>query len=944
MDTMTGSSLTNLGRPGRTEPFASLVIQVAGEDIHVHDLSAPVIRLGRGDDNDICLPVSYASRHQAVLRRTPHGYRLEVPDDATVPLILRGRVVEGEIELAPGDFLRLTGPEPGEMLTILYLLAGDSPHPAAGTLPLLEGETVRIGSDEDNDLGVGHPLLARHHAEISRREGHLFLTDLGSGLTQLNGTVVTGVAVLQPGDRLRLAGLRLVVSPAGLQYASADALIGTRRARLLPEDLLTQMRGTGGVLIEAQHLTRRARGTTILDDVSLRVRPRELVVVVGSSGAGKSTLLAVLAGQRKPTSGRVLIDGSSLYENFDAFRTGIGFVPQRDIVHLDLTVFEALDYAAQLRLPPGTTAEERHARVEEVMADLELTERRDVLVRSLSGGQLKRVSIGAELISSPSLFFLDEPTSGLDPRTETELMHLLRRLADGGRTIILTTHATKNVLLADKILFVVRGGRVAWFGSLLDGLAHFDRYRNERERRDRPMAFDEIYQLVEDPGRGIPQDWAERYQHDPAHARYASPEARSEERREPPRPAPGVSAPRQLVIQTSRNLTLLVRDRFALLLILVVPWGLACLDFLITTRHMFDPVHGDPLRITITTGTLVVDAMLVGALTQMREIVKETDVYRRERLVNLKIPAYVSSKVSLAALLALYQAIAWVTIRYVAVQMPGGFHDALIVYITMVLTVLAGMMLGLLASAVAPGEGSVALIVAVLIIPQVLFNGSLLPLPKLSALARTQTAIMPARWAFEALVSESRVGRQLVTDPNWHLTTAQRDRLSALQERRSPCLGLNIFTECTYPGIRSYATPALHQPPPASPALPAAPGLPPRPHTTSSGYPVPSAATAQDLPAVLTQYQRRLSGYVQRTQGAEIRYLRSLTRYEQRYAAWSAARTKPIATAEGVLDTAYADFGPIYNASIVGRWFTLLGIIVVLIAITLGIRKARELT
>jgi ABC-type multidrug transport system ATPase subunit len=117
---------------------------------------------------------------------------------------------------------------------------------------------------------------------------------------------------------------------------------------------------------------------------------------------------------------------------------------------MELTIYQALDYAAQWRMPSDTTKEEREKRVMEVLADLDLTHRKDVQISGLSGGQQKRVSIGVELLTKPGLFFLDEPTSGLDPGTETALMQLMRRLADQGRTIILITHATKNVMLADR--------------------------------------------------------------------------------------------------------------------------------------------------------------------------------------------------------------------------------------------------------------------------------------------------------------------------------------------------------------------------------------------------------------------------------------------------------------------------------------------------------------
>ena len=125
---------------------------------------------------------------------------------------------------------------------------------------------------------------------------------------------------------------------------------------------------------------------------------------------------------------------------------------------------------------PDTSAEERHRRVMEVLQDLDLQHRQDVQISGLSGGQQKRVSIGVELLTKPGLFFLDEPTSGLDPGTETALMQLMRRLADQGRTIILITHATKNVMLADKVIFLARGGYLAWFGPPEEALEYFDKY------------------------------------------------------------------------------------------------------------------------------------------------------------------------------------------------------------------------------------------------------------------------------------------------------------------------------------------------------------------------------------------------------------------------------------------------------------------------------------
>ncbi len=262
------------------------------------------------------------------------------------------------------------------------------------------------------------------------------------------------------------------------------------------KDQFTRFGESEGMRVEALHLNKWVRkNLNLLQDISLIYQPREFIVVVGQSGGGKSTLVDAIAGYRPATHGKVLVNNLDIYQNFDAIRNEIGYVPQRDIIHMELTVYQALDFAAQLRMPKDTTKEERHQRIMEVLNELDLTHRKDVQVSGLSGGQQKRVSIGVELLTRPGLFFLDEPTSGLDPGTETSFMHLMRRLADQGRTIIMVTHATKNVMLADKVVFLARGGYLAWFGPPDEALAYFDKYRSEHDTAHpfngiRPDLFD----------------------------------------------------------------------------------------------------------------------------------------------------------------------------------------------------------------------------------------------------------------------------------------------------------------------------------------------------------------------------------------------------------------------------------------------------------------------
>src|SRR5439155_14048147 len=146
--------------------------------------------------------------------------------------------------------------------------------------------------------------------------------------------------------------------------------------------------------------------------------------IVGGSGAGKTTLLDAVAGVRPADGGQVLFDGSDLAANLDAFRGVLGYVPQDDIIHLELPLERTLSYAGRLRLPADTSRPELDTAIARVLAALDLTDRAGVPVGVLSGGQRKRASIGVELLTDPKVFFLDEPTSGLDPATGADLLQL----------------------------------------------------------------------------------------------------------------------------------------------------------------------------------------------------------------------------------------------------------------------------------------------------------------------------------------------------------------------------------------------------------------------------------------------------------------------------------------------------------------------------------------
>src|ERR1700758_5606420 len=181
----------------------------------------------------------------------------------------------------------------------------------------------------------------------------------------------------------------------------------------------------GGVRVDAIDASRRVGGRQILHKLSLSVGPGELVAIAGGSGAGKTTLLEILAGLRPPSAGELRHDGVAPRARFGA-GSAIGYVPQDDIIHLEMPLRRTLRYAALLRLPAGTPAVETERIVEETLNDLDLADRADVPVRALSGGQRKRASIAVELLTRPRLLFLDEPTSRLHPANAAEGVRPLR--------------------------------------------------------------------------------------------------------------------------------------------------------------------------------------------------------------------------------------------------------------------------------------------------------------------------------------------------------------------------------------------------------------------------------------------------------------------------------------------------------------------------------------
>jgi ABC-type multidrug transport system ATPase subunit len=490
---------------------------------------------------------------------------------------------------------------------------------------------------------------------------------------------------------------------------------------------------TSGVRVDVIKLGKTIHGgrTTLLDDISLSIQPSELVAIVGGSGAGKSTLLDALSGTRPATAGRVLLNGVDLYDHLADFAGQISYVPQDDIIHQQLTVEAALYYTARIRLPPELTEEQIRDRIDDVLDEVALRDRRAVVISALSGGQRKRACIAAELLIRPRLLFLDEPTSGLDPGLDLRLMLLLRQLADEGRTVIYTTHATSNIMLADKIIFLGRDGRLVFFGAPGDALRFFGVER-----------FSEIYALLEERPASA-AEWQARFR-DAAHSWHFA-----GERVEPIAPdaavaANGARAPRsdathgdastgwqQFGILTRRYVRLLWSDKATLaFLIGQAPFIGLCLG-LVSGANIFETGMSFATA-QVALVLMMVMNLWIGANTASREIVKERAIYRRERLVTLRIAPYVLSKVVVLSALNLLQTVLFVGVMvlYTGVPESGVFMPALPeLMLTIWITGIAGSAMGLFISAVSRNLDLALSLTPTSIIPQMLMCGALLALP-----------------------------------------------------------------------------------------------------------------------------------------------------------------------------------------------------------------------
>ena len=588
---------------------------------------------------------------------------------------------------------------------------------------------VRIGRAPDNDVVLDVPNVSWHHAEV--RPGHPpTLVDLGSrnGVRLGNQLLQGATGPLQP-------GLPAGVGPFSLRYEGGELIVSDER---------------GGLSLTAHQVSVRVGQRTILYPTSLSVAPGEFVALIGPSGSGKTTLLKCLAGVGQPTSGRVMVAADPL----ELRLTEVGYVPQSDVVHDRLSVHEALLYAARLRLPSDTRRSEHLAAVQDVLEELRLVEHQQTMVGRLSGGQRKRVACGVELIGKPTMLLLDEPTSGLDPALERRLMLTFRRLADSGRGIVVVTHATSSLSLCDTVAVMGQGGHVLFLGSPRDSLEHFQ-----------VPAYDEIYNAIDladvPPTTDVPIP--------------AVPRGRS-------KLLSGRSLLGHTRALTGRYARTLLRDRRTIAILLGQAPVMAALIGLLYPRHLLRLPDHQPSHSAVFVFLLVTAALWLGLIDSCREIVKERSIILRELVVGVRLDAYLLSKATLLFLLAAIQCILLLAVAVVIQPLYSSASSYLGLAGMLILASWSAVALGLMVSTVAKSVDQATSLIPLLLIPQLLFGGALVPFARMAPAIKGLADLMVSRWAFAGAGHAISMNVRLADAPQVAALTGFRQDFFSLNE------------------------------------------------------------------------------------------------------------------------------------------------------------------
>mgnify|MGYP006082026215 CR=1 FL=1 len=596
------------------------------------------------------------------------------------------------------------------------------------------GERITIGRSPSNDVVIPDPQVGKHHCTLFSVGDVWRIEGVGG-----RPVLVDGVAVSS--------------SPV-----SSESKIGVGPWTLRVLD--GEIKGFGHRSFQAlsvSGLNRKIGDVVLLEDVEFTIFSGEVVALVGPSGAGKTTLINAIAGIAPADSGSVTLGGGDFHAILESEPSGVGIVPQEDLVHAELTVEESLYYSGRLRLPSDVGREDISAQVDRVLGELDIrhiadSRIGDALKRGISGGQRKRVNLGQELLTrSTRVLFLDEPTSGLDPKSSHEIAKQVRQLADGGRLVFLVTHDLSTGILqqVDHLLVMVQGGRVAYFGAPEDACTYF-----------RVPSADLIFSRL---GERSADEWAEQYRVSKDRRRYVTTRSQllagddapvtetteltiPDSRRDGLRISATPTGLQQLQTLTSRYFRTKIRDRVGMAVFWAQPPILAMVMWIVFSKPTV------PALFMISLSWL-----WFGMSASVRELIQDRAIWQREHKIGVGVTPYVGSKVLVLGGMVGVQSVLFTSITWWALELGGApyLYSLPLLILAGVLTALTGMSLSLAISAWLSSTEAAVATLPLILIPQICFSSMLVPLKGMGALAKVITWFTIERFAFDATLKST---------------------------------------------------------------------------------------------------------------------------------------------------------------------------------------------